>query len=116
VIAILGNLTHDLVPGHAPRVGGGPFHCARALQRLEVQATIYARCAEDDRDELIPQVVALGTPVEYVSGTVTAIYGISYEGDLLEAVRLWIQEGRPETAWPESAFFGRAPEPCKRDQ
>jgi len=81
VIALLGNLTRDLVPGQAPRVGGGPFHCARALQRLEVVAQIYARCAADDRDELIPQVAALGTPVEYVPGRTTATYGISYDGD-----------------------------------
>ncbi len=37
VIALLGNLTRDLLPGKAPRVGGGPFHCARALRRLEVR-------------------------------------------------------------------------------
>lgn len=81
MIAVLGNLTYDLVPGHAPRVGGGPFHCARALRRLEVPATIYARCAEQDRGELIPQVAALGTPVEYVQGETTAVYRLSYEGD-----------------------------------
>jgi sugar/nucleoside kinase (ribokinase family) len=82
VIALLGNLTRDLLPGRPSRVGGGPFHCARALRRLEVRAHIYARCAVEDRDELIPQVAVLGTPVEYVPGTVTAVFGISYDGDL----------------------------------
>src|SRR5262245_32671538 len=75
VIAVVGNLTRDLVEGGAPRVGGGPFHCARALRLLEVEARIYARCAVEDRDDLIPQVVALGTPVEYVPGTATAVFG-----------------------------------------
>jgi sugar/nucleoside kinase (ribokinase family) len=81
VIAVLGNLTRDLLPDRPPRIGGGPFHCARALRRLEVQARIYARCAAADRDELIPQVAELGTPVEYVAGTTTAVFGIAYDGD-----------------------------------
>ena len=55
MIALLGNLTRDLLPGQAPRIGGGPYHCARALRRLEVAAVIYARCAKQDRDELILQ-------------------------------------------------------------
>ena len=82
MIAILGNLTYDLLPGRAPRIGGGPFHCARALRRLEVRAQIYARCAESDRDDLIPLVSRLGTPVEYVHGTATPVFGISYTGDI----------------------------------
>jgi sugar/nucleoside kinase (ribokinase family) len=81
VIAVIGNLTWDLMPDRPPTIGGGPFHCARALRRLEVEARIYARCAAKDRDELMPQVVELGTPVEYVAGTRTAVFGISYEGD-----------------------------------
>ena len=78
---MLGNLTRDLMPDRPPQIGGGPFHCARALRRLEVQARIYARCAADDRDELMPQVEALGTPVDYVPGTTTAVFGIEYDGD-----------------------------------
>jgi sugar/nucleoside kinase (ribokinase family) len=81
VIAVLGNLTRDLMGDRPPRIGGGPFHCARALRRLEVQARIYARCAVEDRDELVPQVEALGTPVDYVPGTTTPVFGISYDGD-----------------------------------
>lgn len=100
MIALLGNLARDLFPGRAPRVGGGPYHCARALRRLEVRAQIYARCAEADRDGLIPQVAALGTPVEYVPGMATAVFGISYDGDLrhmeLEALGdTWLPEDVP---------------------
>ena len=40
VIALLGNLSHDFFPGQPPRPGGGPFHAARALQRLD------ARCGD----------------------------------------------------------------------
>jgi sugar/nucleoside kinase (ribokinase family) len=78
---MLGNLTWDLLPDRPPRIGGGPFYCARALRRLEVEAHVYARCAASDRDELMPQVVELGTPVDYVEGTTTAVFGIAYDGD-----------------------------------
>ena len=81
VIAVVGNLSRDLLPGQAPRVGGGPFHCARALRRLDVEARIYARCAARDCDELVPPVAALGTPVEYVHGHSTAVFAIAYDGD-----------------------------------
>jgi sugar/nucleoside kinase (ribokinase family) len=101
VIALLGNLTYDLLPGRPPRIGGGPWHCARALRRLEVDARIYARCAEEDRDDLIRRVAALGTPVEYVPGTTTPIFGISYDGDLrhmrIEAIGdTWLPDDLPE--------------------
>ncbi len=81
MIALLGNLSRDLFPGTPARAGGAPFHGARALQHLPVAATIYARCALEDRDSLLPPVVALGTPVRYVPGTATATFEIDYEGD-----------------------------------
>jgi sugar/nucleoside kinase (ribokinase family) len=105
VIALLGNLARDLLPGLPPRIGGGPFHCARALDRLDVDARIYARCAQEDRSELIPQVAALGTPVEYVPGKVTAVFAISYDGDdrrmRIEALGdRWVPEDVP--AFPDA--------------
>jgi sugar/nucleoside kinase (ribokinase family) len=82
VIALLGNLSRDVVPGAPPRVGGGAYHGARALQRLRVPARVVARCAVDDRDALVPPLVKLGTPVRYVPGTSTAEFSFSYEGDV----------------------------------
>ena len=79
VIALLGNLSRDLMEGGS-RTGGGPFHAARALKHLDVPALIYARCAEADREELLPPLAALGTPVRYVPGESTSSFGISYEG------------------------------------
>jgi len=69
VIGLLGNLSQDVLPGRPPHVGGGPYHGARALQRLRVPARIIARCATTDRDRLLPPLVRLGTPVRYVPGT-----------------------------------------------
>jgi sugar/nucleoside kinase (ribokinase family) len=82
VIALIGNLSRDLLPGQAPRVGGGSYHGARALQRLRVPARIVARCAVADRDALLPPVTRLGTPVRYVPGTSTATFSFSYDGDV----------------------------------
>ena len=82
MIALIGNLSRDLVPGKPPQVGGGPFHGARALQRLRVPARVVARCASVDREALLPAVVRLGTPVRYVPGTSTATFAFSYNGDV----------------------------------
>ncbi|HEX7526943.1 MAG TPA: hypothetical protein VF327_11585, partial [Gaiellaceae bacterium] len=82
MIALIGNLSRDLLPGSPPRVGGGSYHGARALQRLRVPARIVARCAAGDRDTLLPPVVRLGTPVRYVPGTATATFSFSYDGDV----------------------------------
>jgi sugar/nucleoside kinase (ribokinase family) len=81
VIGLLGNLSRDVLPGEPPRPGGGPYHGARALQRLRVPARIVARCAVADREELLPPLVRLGTPVRYVPGASTTICAFSYDGD-----------------------------------
>jgi sugar/nucleoside kinase (ribokinase family) len=81
VIGLLGNLSKDVLPGRLPHVGGGPYHGARALQRLRVPARIVARCATADREQLLPDLVRLGTPVRYVAGESTATFGFTYDGD-----------------------------------
>jgi sugar/nucleoside kinase (ribokinase family) len=82
VIALIGNLSRDLLPGRPPQTGGGPFHGARALQRLRVPARVFARCAEADRAALLPPLVRLGTPIRYVHGESTNTFSFSYEGDI----------------------------------
>ena len=82
MIALIGNLSRDLLPGQPPRVGGGPYHGARALQRLRVPARVVARCAASDRDALFPPLVRLGTPARYVPGSSTATFSFSYDGDV----------------------------------
>ena len=82
MIALIGNLSRDLLPGRPPTVGGGSFHGARALQRLRVPARVVVRCAFADREALVPPVVRLGTPVRYVAGEQTATFSFSYDGDV----------------------------------
>jgi sugar/nucleoside kinase (ribokinase family) len=81
VIALLGNLSRDFLPGLPPQAGGAPFHAARALQHLAEPALLYARCAEEDRAELLPPVARLGTPVHYVPGRSTATFEMAYHDD-----------------------------------
>jgi sugar/nucleoside kinase (ribokinase family) len=81
VIALIGNLSRDLLPGAPPRVGGGSYHGARALQRLRVPARVVARCAVGDKAQLLPPLVRLGSPVRFVDGASTATFSMSYDGD-----------------------------------
>ena len=70
MIALIGSLSRDLLPGEPPRVGGGSYHGARALHRLRVPARVVARCAAADKSTLLPPLIQLGTPVRYVPGEV----------------------------------------------
>jgi sugar/nucleoside kinase (ribokinase family) len=81
VIALLGNLSRDLFADAPPRVGGGPYHAARALRRVHVRAELFVRCAAEDRDALVLPVARLGSPVRYIAGTSTASFRITYDGD-----------------------------------
>jgi sugar/nucleoside kinase (ribokinase family) len=101
LIALLGNLARDFLPGQAPRPGGGPYHCARALRRVDTRAEIYARCALEDHEELVLPVARLGTPVRYVPGESTASFRISYDREprSMELVSLgdvWTADDVPE--------------------
>ena len=42
-LAVIGNLSRDVVAGGAPRIGGGPWHAARALRTLRPGATLFAQ-------------------------------------------------------------------------
>jgi sugar/nucleoside kinase (ribokinase family) len=80
-IAVVGNLARDLVGGSPPRVGGGPYWAARALHLIGAPAVVVARCAEPDRDVLLPPVLALGTPVRWRPSSATSTFAIDYDGD-----------------------------------
>jgi sugar/nucleoside kinase (ribokinase family) len=81
VIAIVGNLSRDRIDGAPPRVGGGPYHAARALHALGRRALIVAACAEDDRKLLVDPVVRLGLPVAWQASSSTAAFTIDNSGD-----------------------------------
>ena len=80
-MAVIGNLTRDVVDGGAPRVGGAPYHAARALRLLGGRTRVVARCAQADRRKLLPPLVALGVPVFWREAPATAAFNLSYDGE-----------------------------------
>ena len=58
MLALVGNLSIDRIAGAAPRIGGGPYHAARALRLLGARGDVYARCADSDRRFLLPRLAA----------------------------------------------------------
>ncbi|HEU4970675.1 MAG TPA: hypothetical protein VFT35_01905, partial [Gaiellaceae bacterium] len=64
-LAVLGNLSRDIVAGGAPRPGGGVFWSTRALARLGADAVVSAACAAEDRELLVPALEAFGFPVTW---------------------------------------------------
>lgn len=79
-VAIIGNLSRDIVAGAAPRPGGAVFYGARALARIGARATIVARCGARDADDLLPPLEALGFPVAFRPGERTSAFSFHYEG------------------------------------
>lgn len=80
-LAVVGNLSRDLVDGGPPRVGGAPFHAARVLRVLGRPTLVGAKCADADRDSLLTPLVRLGLPVLWRGGSSTAAFSFRYEGD-----------------------------------
>jgi fructokinase len=85
-IAVIGNLSRDTIDGSAPRVGGAPFHAARALRLLGGSSRIVARCAESDRRELVGPLAALGVPFTWLPAPTTTSFEIRYSGEEREMV------------------------------
>jgi sugar/nucleoside kinase (ribokinase family) len=83
-LAVIGNLSRDLVDGGPPRAGGPPYWAARALRAIEAPSLVLAKCASADRALLLRPLVALGLPVLWLGGSSTAAFSIRYEGDRRE--------------------------------
>lgn len=79
-IAVVGNLSLDLVDGQPPRPGGPPFYASRAVAALGVPATVRVKCAPGDRAVFEPALA--GVRVEWLDGASTATYAFSYAGDI----------------------------------
>ncbi len=80
-IAVIGNLSRDSIDGGPPRVGGAPYHAARALRLLGGSSRILARCAETDRRALVGALAALGVPFDWLPAPSTTAFELDYEGE-----------------------------------
>ena len=85
-IVVIGNLSRDTIDGGRPRVGGAPYHAARALRLLGGSSRIVARCAEADRRILVGPLAALGVPHTWLPAPSTAAFEIRYSGEEREMV------------------------------
>jgi sugar/nucleoside kinase (ribokinase family) len=81
VIAVVGNLSLDRIAGAPPRIGGGPYHAARALQLLAARGVVVARCADADRRFLLPRLAALGVPLQLLRCAHTTAFTFEYDGE-----------------------------------
>jgi sugar/nucleoside kinase (ribokinase family) len=84
-LAVVGNLSRDLVDGQA-RPGGAPYHAARALRVLGRPAIVAVKGADTDRRFLLPPLARLGVPVLWRGGKSTAAFSFRYDGDQREMV------------------------------
>lgn len=80
-IAVIGNLARDTVDGGQPRVGGAPFHAARALRLLGGSSRVVARCAGADRRSLVGPLAALGVRYSWLDAPSTAAFELRYSGE-----------------------------------
>jgi sugar/nucleoside kinase (ribokinase family) len=80
-LAVLGNLSRDVVAGAPPRAGGGVFWSTRALSRIGADAVVAAACSAEDRPHLLPALEAFGLPVTWHESSSTTAYSFHYDGD-----------------------------------
>ncbi len=103
-VAVIGNVTKDVVAGGSPRVGGPALYATRALRVLGSGGRVVTRCAAADR-RLMQRVVALGLPVVWAPGERTAAFSFHYRGD--ERVMHVDELGDPWTPEDARGWAGR---------
>ena len=80
-IAVIGNLTLDVVAGAPARPGGGVLLRGRALAHVGADARVAAACAAEDWERLLPVLDAFGLPVIWFESAATTAYTFHYEGE-----------------------------------
>jgi sugar/nucleoside kinase (ribokinase family) len=75
-LGVIGHLARDIVAGSSPRIGGGPWHAARALRALRHDAIVFAKCGER---EFGAQLATLGLPFALTTGGETTAFSFSYD-------------------------------------
>src|SRR6266550_7368215 len=78
-LGVIGPLSRDVVAGSPPRIGGGPWHAARALRALRHDAVLFAKCGEPDRRDFETQLAALGLPLSLAAGGETTAFSFTYD-------------------------------------
>jgi sugar/nucleoside kinase (ribokinase family) len=93
-IVVIGNLARDRIDGREERVGGAPYHAARALRLLGGNSRALVRCAPEDRRALVGALARLGVPFSWLPAAATAQFELDYTG---EERKMAIRD--PGSAW-----------------
>jgi sugar/nucleoside kinase (ribokinase family) len=80
-LAVVGQLSRDVIAGGEPRIGGPPWHAARALEALGADARIVAKCGESDAVDYARLLETLGFPFELLVGAETTSFSFTYAAD-----------------------------------
>jgi sugar/nucleoside kinase (ribokinase family) len=80
-LAVIGHLSRDVVAGAKPRIGGGPWHAARALAALGADAVIVAACGTEDEDAFRAALAETGVPFELHAHGRTTAFSFSYDAE-----------------------------------
>lgn len=80
-LAVIGQLSRDVIAGGEPRIGGPPWHAARALRALGADARLVAKCGDADAVDYALALETLGFPFELLVGAETTSFSFSYDED-----------------------------------
>ena len=119
LLAVIGNITRDVVDGSAPRLGGAPFYAARALRALGTPAVIVTK-------GMARELVAFGLPVvSRPSRSITAFTIVNQDGgrDMIveelgerwtpEDARGWVADAMRRVGWVHVAPLLRSDFPAE---
>jgi sugar/nucleoside kinase (ribokinase family) len=98
-LALVGNLSRDVVDGSPPRIGGGPYYVARAWRALGVRGTIFTRCGPEERAAYSRRLISVGLPVVMLPGQNTTAFSFYY----VDSVRVMTVEHTGDSWTPADA-------------
>ena len=98
-LALVGNLSRDVVDGGPPRIGGGPFYAAQAWRALGARATIFTRCGPEERAAYARRLISVGLPVVMLEGAATTSFSFYY----VDSTRVMTVEHKADSWTPADA-------------
>ena len=87
-LAVIGQLSRDIVAGAAPRIGGAPWYAGRALRTLGQEAVLFAKCGEDERARFQRRLATLGLPATLAVGGETTSFSFTYDAEGTRTMRV----------------------------
>ena len=78
-LGVIGPLSRDVVAGSPPQIGGAPWHAARALHALRLEAFVFAKCGDADRRPFQMKLASLGVPAAIATAGETTAFSFSYD-------------------------------------